>query len=58
MTAHILREAAALSKQECRGVYVIRTAADAPWQLVLQLSCPCCLLALVAGRQVVRWMHY
>ena len=54
---HILQSAAALSEQERRGVYVIRTAADAPWQLVLQLSCPCCLLALVAGRQVVRWMN-
>lgn len=57
MAERILQVAAAISSHEGRGVYVVRTEPGGPWQLVLQLSCPCCLLALVCGRRVVRWLH-
>lgn len=57
VTHHVLREAAAWSEQLSRAIYVIRFPGNASWQLSPQLMCPCCLLATVCGRQVIRWMH-
>lgn len=57
VTQHILREAAEWSEQLSRAIYVIRAPGSAQWELSPQLRCPCCLLATVAGRQVVRWMN-
>lgn len=56
MTHHVLREAAAWSEQLSRAIYVIRLDGDTAWRLTPQLACPCCLLATVCGRQVIRWM--
>ena len=57
MTPHVLRAAAEQSTALARAIYVMRIPGDDGWIIAPQLTCPCCLLAMVAGRQVVRWMH-
>ena len=54
---HILRAAAEQSTALSRAIYVMRLPGCDGWIIAPQLTCPCCLLAMVAGRQVVRWMH-
>ena len=56
-TTHILRDAAEWLVQLSRAIYVIRFPGSAEWKLSPQLMCPCCLLATVCGRQVIRWMN-
>lgn len=56
MVTHILRSAAAQSTALARAIYVMRIPGSYGWVIAPQLTCPCCLLAMVAGREVVR-MH-
>ena len=57
MTNHILRAAAEQSTALSRAIYVMRLPGGDGWIIAPQLTCPCCLLAMVAGRDVVRWFH-
>ena len=57
MTHHILRAAAEQSTALSRAIYVMRLPGGDGWIIAPQLTCPCCLLAMVAGRDVVRWFH-
>lgn len=56
MVTHILRAAAEQSTALVRWIYVMRVPDQGEWVIAPQLTCPCCLLAMVAGREVVR-MH-
>ena len=57
MVQRILHEAAEQSLTLQRAIYVMRIPGSLGWTIAPQLSCPCCLLAMVFERQVVRWMH-
>lgn len=57
MTHHILRAAAEQSTTLARAIYVMRIPGSEGWVIAPQLTCPCCLLAMVAGREVTRWFH-
>ena len=54
---HILRAAAEQSTALSRAIYVMRLPGCDGWIIAPQLTCPCCLLAMVAGREVTRWFH-
>lgn len=54
---HILRAAAEQSTSLVRRIYVMRIPGRDGWIIAPQLTCPCRLLAMVAGREVTRWFH-
>ena len=54
---HILRAAAEQSAALSRRIYVMRVPGCCGWVIAPELTRPCCLLAMVAGREVTRWFH-
>ena len=54
---HILRSAAEQSTALVRWIYVMRVPGQGEWVIAPQLTSPCRLLAMVAGREVTRLFH-